>query len=49
MKKTVINFDKLFEPIKIGNVEIKNRLALAPINGEPPYSAMIEITTSLFS
>jgi dimethylglycine catabolism A len=27
-------YDKLFEPIKIGPVEIKNRIAVAPMNGQ---------------
>ena len=31
-KVNVRAFDKLFEPIKIGPVEIKNRLAVAPMN-----------------
>ena len=27
-----MSYDKLFEPIKIGNVELKNRLAMSPMN-----------------
>ncbi len=27
-----MNFDKLFEPIKIGSLELKNRIAMAPMN-----------------
>jgi 2-enoate reductase len=27
----VINFNRLFEPLRIGNVEIKNRIAMAPM------------------
>ena len=27
-----MNFDKLFEPIQIGTMELKNRIAMAPMN-----------------
>ena len=29
---TTMNFDKLFEPIQIGTMELKNRIAMAPMN-----------------
>jgi 2,4-dienoyl-CoA reductase-like NADH-dependent reductase (Old Yellow Enzyme family) len=30
--KKTLDYSPIFEPIKIGNVEIKNRIAMAPMN-----------------
>jgi 2,4-dienoyl-CoA reductase-like NADH-dependent reductase (Old Yellow Enzyme family) len=35
-----MSFEKLFSPIKVGNIEIPNRTVMAPMNlGKPMYLA----------